>query len=155
MTAIDREQMSRENRTDQVWRVLEILFVCFLICYPMRHIAWGGDLWDVGYNYGNFRFGNMQSMGKMWFFSTYLSNAVGHFLTILPWGHTVLGLNLYTGLFAGGLAVMGYFFCTLTLHIPRILVFVGEWIALSLCWCPTALLYNYNLHYAPYCYIMV
>ena len=143
MTAIDREQMSRENRTDQVWRVLEMLFVCFLICYPMRHIAWGGDLWDVGYNYGNFRFGNMQSMGKMWFFSTYLSNAVGHFLTILPWGHTVLGLNLYTGLFAGGLAVMGYFFCTLTLHIPKILVFVGEWIALSLCWCPTALLYNY------------
>lgn len=123
--------------------LLEALFLLALIIYPMRHVTWGGDLWDVGYNYGNFRFGNMESMGKMWFFSTYLSNAVGHFLTLLPFGHTVMGLNVYTALFASLLAVMGYLFCTRTLHVPKLVAFVGEWTALSLCWCPTALLYNY------------
>lgn len=121
----------------------DCFFLIFLILYPLRHVTMGGDLWDIGYNYGNFQFGNIESMGQMWYFSTFLSNAAGKLLTILPFGHTLLGLNVYTGLFASLLAVLGYLFCTRELHVPKALTFAGEWMALSLCWCPTALLYNY------------
>lgn len=135
--------ITEKNRKKGLNAVLEALFLLVLVMYPMRHVTWGGDFWDVGYNYGNFRFGNMESMGKMWFFSTYLSNSVGHVLSMLPFGHTVVGLNIYTGLFASLLGIMGYLFCTRELKIPKVLTFAGEMIALSLCWCPTALLYNY------------
>jgi hypothetical protein len=52
-------------------------------------------------------------------------------------------MNVYTGLFVSALAVMGYFFCTRKLHFSAGVTFLGEMAAISLCWCPTALLYNY------------
>ena len=135
-------EMSRRDK-NRIAPIVEIGGLLFLLLYPLRHVAWGGDLWDIGYNYGNFEFGDIQSMGKMWYFSTYLANAAGHVLTLLPWGHTMIGLNVYTGMFASLLALAGYLFCTRKLGIPKVAAFVGEWIALSMCWCPTALLYNY------------
>ncbi|MCR5498997.1 MAG: hypothetical protein K6F31_01225 [Acetatifactor sp.] len=123
--------------------ILEACLLAVLILYPMRHVWVGGDLWDVGYNFGNFAYPGIQSMGKTWFFATYLSNAIGHLLTLLPYGHTVLGMNVYTGLFASLLAVLGYLFCTRSLKISPIFAFLGEMLALSMCWCPTAKLYDY------------
>ena len=119
------------------------IFPLLLLLYAIRHVNWGLDLWDTGYNYANFKFMGTEHMDSMWLFSTYLANAVGHILTFLPGGSTLLGLNLYTGLFAAALAVIGYFFCTVKLKMPQWLIFGAELIALSLCWCPTALLYNY------------
>ena len=124
-------------------QILEICFLIVLVLYPMRHVGVGGDLWDVGYNYGNYAYFGIKALGKTWFFATFLANAVGRLLTFLPYGHTVLGLNVYTGLFPGLLALMGYFFCTRTLKIAPVWAFLGELLALSVCWCPTALLYNY------------
>ena len=121
----------------------ENLFVVILLFYSLRHIFWGLDLWDTGYNYANFQYMGTRHMDSMWLFSTYLANVVGNLLTKLPNGDTLAGMNLYTGLFAGALALSGYFFCTRKLKMPRTIVFLGEMIALSLCWCPTALLYNY------------
>ncbi len=125
----------------KVW--WESLLVVILFWYPLRHIYWGLDLWDTGYNYANFVYMGLEHMDSMWLFSTYLANAAGHFLTLLPGAGGLVGMNLYTGLFAGALAIMGYFFCTRKLEIPRGIAFVGEMAALSLCWCPTALIYNY------------
>lgn len=76
-------------------------------------------------------------------FSTYLTSVVGNLLTKLPQADTLRGMNLYTGLFASSLALTGYFFCTRKLKMPKPVVFLGEMAALSLCWCPTASLYNY------------
>ena len=121
----------------------ENLFVVILLFYSLRHIFWGLDLWDTGYNYANFQYMGTRHMDSMWLFSTYLANVVGNLLTKLPNGDTLAGMNLYTGLFAGALALSGYFFCTRKLKMPRTIVFLGEMSALSLCWCPTALLYNY------------
>ena len=121
----------------------EPILVVFLFWYPLRHIHWGIDWWDTGYNYANFEFAGLEHMDSMWFFSTYLANVVGHFLTTLPGGDRLVGMNLYTGLFVSALALMGYFFCTRKLEIPKGIVFFGEFVAISLCWCPTALLYNY------------
>ena len=119
------------------------IFPLILFLYPLRHIHWGLDLWDTGYNYANFRYMGLAHMDSMWLFSTYLANAVGHFLTMLPGGHTLLFMNLYTGLFTSLLAVLSYLFLSRRAKLPAEVVFVGELAAVSLCFCPTALLYNY------------
>lgn len=121
----------------------EFLFLAVLILYPLRHINWGLDLWDTGYNYANFQYMGLEHMDPMWLFSTYLANGVGHLLTKLPFAGGLVGMNFYTGLFVSLLAVMGYLFCTRSLKIPSGITFLGELAAVSLCWCPTALLYNY------------
>ena len=135
------EKMEKPIRNSD--RIIEAFFLIFLILFPLRHVCWGGDLWDVGYNYANFRYDTMQSLGKMWYFSTFLATKAGHLLTVLPFGHTLIGLNIYTGLVESLIGVMGYLFCTRKLKFPGWIVFTGEVIALSLCWCPTAKLYDY------------
>ncbi|MBQ4536067.1 MAG: hypothetical protein II994_00450 [Lachnospiraceae bacterium] len=121
----------------------EIIFLVILALYPLRHIHWGLDFWDTGYNYANFEYMGLEHMDSMWLYSTYLANAVGHFLTKLPIADCLIGMNFYTGLFVSGLALLGYWFCTRKLNIPGGIAFLGELAAISLCWCPTALLYNY------------
>ncbi len=123
--------------------LLENLAIVIMVFYPLRHIGWGLDLWDTGYSYANFQYMGTEHMDSMWLFSTYLTNAVGNLLTKLPRGDTLMGMNLYTGLSASLLALIGYFFCTRKLKMPKGIVFVGEMAALSLCWCPTATFYNY------------
>lgn len=134
------ERMSVAGRLKNV---LENIFVVVLAFYPLRHINWGLDLWDTGYNYANFRYMGTEHMDPMWLFSTYLANVVGHFLSGLPNGGNLIGMNLYTGLFVSVLALTGFLFCTKVLKLPVVAAFLGEFLAVSLCWCPTALLYNY------------
>ncbi len=122
---------------------MEIFFLCILALYPLRHVNWGLDLWDTGYNYANFLYAGLEHMDAMWFFATYLATVVGHFFTLLPAGQTLIGLNVYTGLFVSALALLSYFFCTRSLQMPKSVAFLGNFTAVSLCWCPTALLYNY------------
>lgn len=121
----------------------ENLFIVILAFYPLRHVRWGLDLMDTGYNYANFVYMGTEHMDPMWLFSTWLSNVVGHLLTKLPGGGQLVGMNIYTGLFVSLLALAGYFFCTRKLSVRPLAAFLGEMAAISLCWCPTALLYNY------------
>lgn len=125
----------------KVW--WESLLVVILFWYPLRHIYCGLDLWDTGYSCANFAYMGLEHMDSMWLFSTYLANAAGHLLTMLPGAGGLAGMNLYTGMFVSALAIAGYFFCTGKLGISRGITFVGELAALSLCWCPTVSLYNY------------
>ncbi len=120
---------------------MNILFPVILFLYPLRHIRVGAEWWDTGYNYANFTY--MEHMDEMWLFSTYLGNAVGNFFTKLPFGGTMLGMQVYTGLVVSLLAMMSYFFFVKEVKIPKIITFVGVFLALNLCWCPTAVLYNY------------
>lgn len=124
-------------------RLWEFLFGAVLVLYPLRHIAWGLDLWDTGYGYANFEYMGTEHMDPMWLFSTYLTTAIGHFLSLLPGAKTLIGMNFYTGLSISLLAVLGYYFCTKVLKIPAGLVFLGEFTAVSFCWCPTGSFYNY------------
>ncbi len=124
-------------------RLWEFVFVAVLVLYPLRHITWGLDLWDTGYGYANFEYMGTQHMDPMWLFSTYLTTAIGHFLSLLPGAKTLVGMNLYTGLAISLLAVLGYYFCTKVLKIPTVLAFLGEFTAVSFCWCPTGSFYNY------------
>ncbi len=132
--------LSLENK-QKLDKIGRIVFPLILILYPLRHIRVGAEWWDTGYNYANFTY--MERMDDMWLFSTYLGNVVGNFLTKLPFGDCMLGLNLYTGLVVSLLALFGYYFFVREVKIPAGIVFIGEFLAISLCWCPTALLYNY------------
>lgn len=118
-----------------------MLYPLILLLYPLRHIRVGAEWWDTGYNYANFTY--MDRVDPMWLFSTYLGNALGHLFTLLPGGSAMLGLNLYTGLTVSLLALGGYYFFTRRVGLPKTLTFWGEILAISFCWCPTALLYNY------------
>ena len=124
-------------------KLLQAAFLLILLLYPLRHITWGLDLWDTGYNYANFQYMGLEHMDPMWLFSTYFANVAGNFLTKLPFADGLVGMNFYTGLFVSLLAVTGYLFCTKKLGMKPWIVFLGEMMAVSLCWCPTALLYNY------------
>ncbi len=124
-------------------KVFSLIFILILVLYPLRHITWGLDLWDTGYNYANFQYMGLEHMDSMWLFSTYFANAVGNLLTKLPFAGSLAGMNFYTGLSVSLLAVGGYLFCTKKLGIGNFTAFLGELAAVSLCWCPTALLYNY------------
>lgn len=135
--------MGKEKGSRFLGICCKYIFPLILLLYPLRHISWGLDLWDTGYNYANFRYMGVEHMDSMWLFSTYLANVAGHFLTLLPGGHTLLFMNLYTGLFVSALALMAYFFCIKRLQMSPAIVFLGVFTAVSLCWCPTALLYNY------------
>ena len=59
----------------------------------------------------------------------------------LPFGGTLMGMYFYTALIPSATAAGVY--VALCRRIPAPLVFVGEWIALGLCWCPSTILYNY------------
>ena len=124
-------------------KVHKYIFPAILLFYPLRHINWGLDLGDTGYNYGNFQFMGTEHMDPMWLFSTYLASVVGRLLMNLPFADTMLGMNFYTGLAVSLLALLGYWFCTKKVGMPAGPVFLGEILAVSLCWCPTAVLYNY------------
>ncbi|MDE7224850.1 MAG: hypothetical protein K2O34_13870 [Acetatifactor sp.] len=125
----------------QLQKYLHIAFPVILFLFPFRHIAFGVEWWDTGYNYGNFV--NMNRMDPMWSSGTFLGNALGHLFTLMPGGGTMMGLNVYTGLLVSILALMGYYFFVREVKLPEWIAFAGEFLAQCLCWCPTALLYNY------------
>lgn len=126
-------------------KIVYILFAVILAVYPLRHIWLGVELTDGAYSAGNYRF--LSSMNPMWLFATYLANVTGYFFTKLPGGNMLMGLNFYTALFISATAVILYLFFTKTLRINPYLVFLGELLAISLCWCPTTILYNYMTYF--------
>lgn len=119
------------------------LFVVLLAFYPLLNINQGLEVADTTYSLGNFQY--FDSANGTWMVSTYLANVFGHALMGLPYGDTILGMKLYTGLLVSVLAV--FFYLALRHKIPPVLVFVGEMLAISLCWCPTVILYNYLTYF--------
>lgn len=122
-------------------KILDVLFLILLVLYPLRHIWLGVEVTDSAYSAGNYRF--LDHINPMWLFATYLANVTGHFLTGLPGGDTLMGLNAYTALVISVTAAAVYLFFTRVIRANRALVFFGELLAASLCWCPTTILYNY------------
>lgn len=136
------QNKSKSLIDNHIWNKITIIaFPVMLFLFSMLHIGQGITVTDTGYNYGNFM--NFSEMDSMWAFATYLASGLGAIFTHLPFGTTMLGLNFYTGLVKAAIALIAYWFCIRKCEWPRELVFIGEVIALGLCWCPTALLYNY------------
>ena len=132
---------------DLIRDMFDSLALIVLFLYSFRKIHLGLDLWDTGYNLTNFEYMGMSNMDPMWLFSTYLSNAIGHLMSCLPYGHTLLGMNFYTSFVPAIMAVSGYLFFTRVIKVPYVITFVAEFAALSLCWAPTASLYQYLTYF--------
>lgn len=115
------------------------IFIIVLVFYPLIKINQGLDVADTSYSLANFQY--FGSSDGTWMVATYLANAAGALLMKLPRGGTLVGMNFYTGLIISAAALMFYF--ELRKKIPAPIVFLGEFIAIGLCWCPSVILYNY------------
>ena len=135
----DDNFMKKEKNT-KIWNCI---FMVILVLFPLRHVNYGIDWRDVGYNYLNYLNFGTSHMDSMWMFSTYAATFAGHLMTMLPFGHTLTGLNVYTGLVLSLTAAISYRYVVKRFEIGIIPAFLGELIAECFCWCPTALLYNY------------
>ncbi len=115
------------------------LFIIILGFYPLIKINQGLDVVDTSYSLGNFQF--FSTANGDWMVATYLSNVVGYLFMQLPNGDTLVGMNFYTGLIVSAIAL--FLYLTLRKKMQAWIVFVGEIIAIGMCWCPTPILYNY------------
>ena len=119
--------------------ISKYIFPAILLIYPLIKCNQGVDVSDSTYSLGNYLF--FERLEGTWVVSTYLSNVVGWILTKLPFGTTLLGINIYTGLIVSGLTIGLYFM--LRKWMPDWIVFFGEFIAIGFLWIPTGILYNY------------
>ncbi|NLL78192.1 MAG: hypothetical protein GX235_13295 [Clostridiales bacterium] len=119
------------------------VFPLILFLYPLLLVNQGIDITDTTYSLGYYRF--MDRMDTMWVLATYLANVTGSLLMKLPLGDTLLGMNLYTGMLLSVLALICYY--AAKRRMKAWIAFIGEMIALSLCWCPTTILYNYLTYF--------
>ena len=115
------------------------LLPAVLVLYPLLRVGRGIDVSDATYSLSNFQY--FASMDGTWIVATFLSNVVGNLMMHLPFGDTMMGMQLYTALIQSVTVFAAYE--ALRRKMPAPLVFVGEWIALGLCWCPSTVLYNY------------
>lgn len=126
----------------------DVFAILCLLVYPLRHVNQGVDLMDAGYSLGNYRF--IDSMNEMWKIATYLSNLLGAAFMQLPGGDTWLGMNVYTGLLVSFMAIGSFWSVTHIFEMSqskKVLVFLSEIVAISLCWSPTTVLYHYLGYY--------
>lgn len=127
------------------YKIIDFIAMTVLMCYPLRKVNIGIDMMDAGYALGNYRF--FDSLNEIWKLATYLANVTGMLLSHLPYGDTWLGMNVYTALLIGVIASGSYY--VLTKYFKnKLLLFMGELAALSLCWAPSVVLYHYMGYFA-------
>lgn len=120
-------------------RILDALFLFLLSAYPFLHVNTGLSVSDTGYNLLNsFAFPNIN---RTWAVSTVFANVTGHVLSKLPFGSTVLGMNIYSLLLSAIFVAVFYLF--MRKFYDPVSVFAGMLIALGFCWCPRVILYHY------------
>lgn len=115
------------------------VFPLVLLLWPLATANQGINIQDTTYSLGNFRFLG-DGVESTWFFATFLANEVGRLLSSLPVGSAMIGMNLATGLLISLTALAVYFGCRRI--FPGWMLFLGEFLAESLCWCPSVILYN-------------
>lgn len=119
------------------------VFLCIctavLVLLPFLHVNSGVEYTDTGYSLGNYE--NFANAEGTWALATFLANVTGWLFTKLPFGHTMLGMQVYcNALFA---VLLVFCFLKLKEYFPARYVFIGEVIAWALSWCPRVILYNY------------
>ncbi len=120
-----------------------IFFPLVLLIFPLIKVTRGVDLTDTSYSLGNYVF--FDGSKDVWFLLTYISNAVGHLFTQLPFGGTLIGMKVYGSLTVSVMALFAYrFFST---KMPSWLAFLAEVLAIGMCWAPTVILYNYLTYF--------
>ena len=116
------------------------LFPVLLFLWPLVSCLQGVSVTDPSYSLGNYIHLFRMGEGSTWLFATYLANCAGALLMKLPFGAAMPAMNIKTALLISITALAAY----KVLHrmIPGWMLFIGEWLAESLFWCPTVILYN-------------
>ncbi len=117
----------------------KFVFPVILLLYPLIGAGLGLDITDTTYGLSNYEF--LENIDPMWALSTFLSNVLGRFFMHLPFGGTMLGISVYCSFIISLTALLPYYF--LKKWMPGWMIFIGEFIAESLCWCPRVIMYNY------------
>lgn len=120
-----------------------VLFPLIIVLFSLIKVDKGINLQDATYSLGNFSF-FPESQGT-WFLLTFVSNAVGYVFTLLPFGHTMLGMKLYTSLVIALMGLLAYrFFMT---KMPAWLAFLSVMMSVGMCWAPSTILYHYLTYF--------
>lgn len=123
--------------------ILNVLLISILILYPLIGVRQGLSVIDTTYSPANFTF--FEEMSGTWIVATYLANVLGHLFTVLPGGDTLPGLNIYSSLLTGVISAISY--KALSERMGAAPAFLGEILAIGLCWCPSTILYNYLTYF--------
>ena len=146
-----------------------VIFPLALLLWPFVNVMQGVDVADGTYSLVNYAF--QDGLDPMWLLATWLPNLLGSFLARLPFGGTMAGMNILCTFVIVATAEAAYFglrgitdaapasrqgsgmlsreeqVTGARRMIPSSLLFVGIWIAESLCWCPATILYNYLTYF--------
>ena len=117
----------------------QVLLPLILLLWPLVTCRQGVSVMDTTYSLANYRY--LDDSQSTWFFATFLANKAGSFLMKLPAGSTMAGMNLLCGLVISVTALLCY--VSLRRYISAGTAFAGELLAISFCWCPPVILYNY------------
>ena len=120
-----------------------ILFPLILLLWPLAACRQGVSVMDTTYSLANYRY--LDNSQTTWFFATFLANKAGTFLLNLPPGRTMAGMNVLCGLVISATALLGY--ASLRRYMSGTTAFAGEFLAISFCWCPQVILYNYLTYF--------
>ncbi len=124
-------------------KLLTWLCAVVLALLPFLHVNSGVEFTDTGYSLGNYE--HFAEAEGTWALATFLSNVTGWLLTKMPFGHTMLGMQVYCNALLSLLFVIVFF--SVKKYFPARYVFVGEVLAWALCWCPRVILYNYLTYF--------
>lgn len=124
-------------------RVIDVVLCAILVLLPFLHVNIGLSVADQGYNLINFE--SFPDMNSTWMIATLAANLVGKFFTYLPFGHYMLGMNIYCTLLLSVAAVLMY--VVLKKDYNRYAVFLGLIIAICFSWSPKVILYQYLSYY--------
>ena len=124
-------------------RVIDIILCTVLVLLPFLHVNVGLSVADQGYNLINFE--SFPDMNQTWMIATLAANLVGKMFTYLPYGHYMLGMNVYCTLLLSIVTVLMYI--VLKKDYNRYGVFLGLIIAICFSWAPKVILYQYLSYY--------
>ena len=115
------------------------VFPLVLLLYPLIGVTAGLDITDTTYSMANYEF--IGGLNPMWLLSTFLGNITGAIIMHLPGAGTMLGFGIYCSFIISMIALVSY--CMLQKYMPGWMIFIGTFMAESLCWCPRVIMYNY------------
>ena len=115
------------------------VFPLVLLLYPLIGVNAGLDVTDTTYSLANYEF--IDTLNPMWLLSTFLGNVTGAIIMYLPGAGTMLGFGIYSSFIISLTALISYYF--LQKYMPGWMIFIGTFMAESLCWCPRVIMYNY------------
>lgn len=115
------------------------VFPLVLLLYPLIGVNAGLDVTDTTYSLANYEF--IDTLNPMWLLSTFLGNVTGAIIMNLPGAGTMLGFGIYSSFIISLTALISYYF--LQKYMPGWMIFIGTFMAESLCWCPRVIMYNY------------